>query len=188
MWCIIGLGNPGSKYRNSAHNIGFMFVDYLMKSGGYNNFTEKCDGLLTNGTIDDNKIILFKPQEYMNNSGRPVQKLMQLYKLSPSKLVVFHDCIDLGKMIVRIKIGGGAAGHNGIRSIDEAIGKDYLRVRIGVGRSEIEEQSVSDFVLSRLAANDIEDYNNLFDKMKDNLSLLFSDYNSFSTKINSSKG
>lgn len=133
MQLIVGLGNPGDKYRNNRHNIGFLAVDAIARRHGFPAFREKFQGLISEGTIDGERVLLLKPQTYMNSSGDSVQKVATFYKLGPADITVLYDEIDLAPGKTRVKIGGGAGGHNGIRSIDPQIGTNYRRVRLGVG-------------------------------------------------------
>lgn len=128
---IVGLGNPGAQYANTRHNVGFMAID-MMAGDGVAWKLEK-NALVARGEIDGKKIIWVKPQTFMNNSGVAVQGLMTFYKVPLENLVVIHDDMDVAIGALREKIGGGSAGHNGIRSIDAHVGRDYRRIRIGVG-------------------------------------------------------
>lgn len=133
MHLIVGLGNPGDKYRNNRHNIGFMAVDAIARRHGFPGFREKFQGLISEGTIDGEKVLLLKPQTFMNSSGDSVQKVTTFYKLGPADVSVLYDEIDLAPGKTRVKIGGGNGGHNGLRSIDPQIGLGYRRIRLGVG-------------------------------------------------------
>lgn len=133
MHLIVGLGNPGDKYRNNRHNIGFLAVDAIARRHGFPAFREKFQGLITEGTIDGERVLLLKPQTYMNSSGDSVQKVVTFYKLGATDVTVLYDEIDLAPGKTRVKVGGGTGGHNGIRSIDPQIGVNYRRVRLGVG-------------------------------------------------------
>ena len=133
MHLIVGLGNPGDKYRNNRHNIGFLAVDAIARGHGFPAFREKYQGLISEGTIDGERVLLLKPQTFMNSSGDSVQKVAAFYKLGPADISVLYDEIDLAPGKTRVKVGGSAGGHNGIRSIDPQIGTNYRRVRLGVG-------------------------------------------------------
>ena len=133
MHLIVGLGNPGEKYRRNRHNIGFMAVDAIARRHGFPNFREKYQGLISEGAIDGERVLLLKPQTFMNASGDSVQKVASFYKLGPADISVLYDEIDLAPGKTRIKVGGGNGGHNGLRSIDPQIGLGYRRVRLGVG-------------------------------------------------------
>lgn len=133
MQLIVGLGNPGDKYRNNRHNVGFMAVDAIAARHRFPAFRQKFQGLLAEGTIAGERVLLLKPQTWMNNSGDSIQQVARFYKLDAGDITVLYDEIDLANGKVRIKRGGGNGGHNGLRSIDPQIGTGYRRVRIGVG-------------------------------------------------------
>lgn len=133
MLLFAGLGNPGAKHADNRHNVGFMAADAIARRHSFSPWTKKFQGLVAEGTIEGVKIVLIKPQTFMNNSGQAVGQALRFYKLEPADLTVFYDEIDLPEAKVRIKRGGGSGGHNGIRSIDSHVGRDYRRVRIGVG-------------------------------------------------------
>lgn len=133
MKLFVGLGNPGAKYARNRHNIGFMAVDEIARSHGFSPWRAKFQAELADGTLGDEKVVLIKPQTFMNRSGQAVGEVMRFYKLEPTDITVFHDEIDLAPAKCRLKDGGGHAGHNGLRSIHDHIGPHYSRVRIGVG-------------------------------------------------------
>ena len=133
MLLFVGLGNPGAKHAGNRHNIGFMAVDAIAKRHGFAPWRRRFQGVATEGAIGGEKVLLLLPGTYMNESGRAVAEAMHFYKMPLGDIVVFHDEIDLPPAKVRVKIGGGNAGHNGLRSISAHIGNDYRRVRIGVG-------------------------------------------------------
>ena len=128
---IVGLGNPGGEYKYTRHNVGFMAVDYL--AGNDANWKNEKNALVFRTDINGHKVIFVKPQTYMNNSGVAVGALMTFYKVPLENIIVIHDDMDVDVGTFREKIGGGSAGHNGIKSIDAHIGRDYRRIRIGVG-------------------------------------------------------
>ncbi len=133
MLLLIGLGNPGAEYAKHRHNIGFMAVDEIARRHSFPPFRRRFQGLCAEGAVDGVRVLALKPQTFMNESGRSVEAARAFYKLEPEDVVVFHDEIDLIAGKVRVKKGGGHAGHNGLRSIHEHIGPDYRRVRLGVG-------------------------------------------------------
>lgn len=133
MKLIVGLGNPGPKYAGNRHNIGFMAVDRIASDYGFSAWRAKHQGSLSEGRFDSDRAVLLKPETFMNNSGQSVRAAMRFFKLDPSEVVVLHDEIDLAPGKVKHKVGGGHAGHNGLRSIHAHIGPDYARVRIGIG-------------------------------------------------------
>ena len=130
---FVGLGNPGAKYAQNRHNIGFMAVDRIASDHGFAPWRAKFQGLVSEGQLGGEKIVLLKPETFMNKSGQSVGEAMRFYKLSPGDIIVFHDEIDLAPGKLRVKSGGGHAGHNGLRSIHGHIGDAYRRVRMGVG-------------------------------------------------------
>jgi PTH1 family peptidyl-tRNA hydrolase len=133
MHLIVGLGNPGDKYKLNRHNIGFLAVDAIARRHGFPPFREKFQGLLSEGTIDGQKVMLLKPQTFMNSSGDSVQKVAKFYQLTAADISVLYDELDLAPGKTRVKVGGGNGGHNGLRSIDPQIGLNYRRVRLGIG-------------------------------------------------------
>lgn len=133
MKLIVGLGNPGPKYAGHRHNIGFMALDRIAADHGFAPWKGKHQGSLSEGRFGSERAVLLKPETFMNNSGQSVQAAMRFYKLTPADVVVLHDEIDLAPGKVKHKVGGGHAGHNGLRSIHAHIGPEYARVRLGVG-------------------------------------------------------
>ena len=133
MLLIAGLGNPGPRYASNRHNIGFMAADAIARRHSFSPWSKKFRAEIADGTIAGEKVLLVKPMTFMNLSGEAVGEAMRFYKLSPADLIVFHDELDLDAGRVRIKTGGGHGGHNGLKSIDAHCGKDYRRVRLGIG-------------------------------------------------------
>ena len=133
MLLVVGLGNPGSEYADNRHNIGFMAVDAIHRAHGFSPYRGKFHGQLADGTVGGEKVLLLKPETYMNESGRAVQAAMAFYKIEPKDVIVLHDELDLAGGKLRIKRGGGHAGHNGLRSIHAHIGDAYARLRLGIG-------------------------------------------------------
>jgi peptidyl-tRNA hydrolase, PTH1 family len=129
----VGLGNPGAQYALQRHNVGFMAADIIAEVHGFSPWSKKFRSLIAEGRIGRERILLLKPQTFMNDSGDAVQQAMHFYKLGMDDLTVFHDELDLAPFKVKVKVGGGTAGHNGLRSIDAALGPDFRRVRIGIG-------------------------------------------------------
>ena len=162
MKALIGLGNPGSKYEETRHNVGFLFLDALALLQTFPPFQEKFSGALTKKVIGEQPIYLFKPLQYMNRSGPPLQVFMHYYKLQPSDICVFYDEADLLPGKIRLKQGGGNGGHNGIKSIEHSIGKDFWRCRIGIGRPSHPQQELSDYVLGKLTEAEKTEYNKIF--------------------------
>jgi peptidyl-tRNA hydrolase, PTH1 family len=139
MLLLVGLGNPGSRYAGNRHNIGFMVVDAIARRQGFAPWRRRFQGLAAEGLLGGERTLLLLPGTYMNESGRAVADAAHFYKVGLTDVVVFHDEIDLAPGKVRVKAGGGVAGHNGLRSITEHIGNDYRRVRIGVGHPGAKE-------------------------------------------------
>ena len=133
MQLFVGLGNPGGKYARNRHNIGFMALDRIAEDHGFGPWRSKFQGSVTEGRLGSDKAVLLKPETFMNLSGQSVGEAMRFYKLAPNDVVVFHDEIDLAPGKLKVKDGGGHAGHNGLRSLHQHIGDDYRRVRMGVG-------------------------------------------------------
>ena len=133
MRLFVGLGNPGPQHQMNRHNIGFMALDTIHKHHNFPAWSRKFDGLMSEGMIDGEKIILFKPQKFMNVSGQPVYQASFFFKLTPDDIYVFHDELDLAPGKIRVKKGGGTAGHNGLRSIEQNLGAEFWRVRLGIG-------------------------------------------------------
>lgn len=168
---IVGLGNPGADYSFNRHNIGFMVVDSLSQEPQASAWQKKFKGKIAKTSLDGISLLLFKPMTYMNLSGEAVQQALQFYKITPENIVVIHDDIDLLSGQIKVKQGGGAGGHNGLKSLDQHIGKNYWRIRIGVGRPE-HQGDVSNFVLSNFAKSDIEWIKKIIDSIPNALPLL----------------
>lgn len=183
MLLFAGLGNPGAQYANNRHNAGFMAADAIARRHSFSPWTKKFHGLIAEGSLGGEKTILLKPQTFMNLSGQSVGEAMRFYKIDPSALTVFYDEIDLAAGKVRVKIGGGAGGHNGIRSIDQHIAKNYRRVRIGIGHPGVKEM-VHGHVLGDFAKADREWLDVLLDAIADDAPLLAGgDDNGFMNRI-----
>ncbi len=153
MRLIVGLGNPGAQYQRNRHNIGFMAVDAIARRHRFAPFRTKFQGEISEGTFDGERVYLLKPQTFMNNSGDSVGAAARFYKIDPEEIIVIYDEIDLEPGKIKVKRGGGAAGHNGIRSIDAAIGNDHWRVRLGVGHPGVKELVVH-YVLQNFASEE----------------------------------
>ncbi|WP_299402974.1 aminoacyl-tRNA hydrolase [uncultured Roseobacter sp.] len=153
MKLIVGLGNPGAKYARHRHNIGFMALDRMAEDHGFSPWKGKHQGNITEGRFGSDRAVLLKPETFMNNSGQSVQAAMRFYKLDPEDVVVLHDEIDLAPGKVKHKVGGGHAGHNGLRSVHAHIGPDYARVRLGVGHPGHKDR-VPAYVLHDFAKTD----------------------------------
>ncbi|WP_428547715.1 aminoacyl-tRNA hydrolase [Profundibacter sp.] len=155
MRLFVGLGNPGAKYVHNRHNVGFMAVDHIASDHGFGPWRGKFQGSVTEGRLGREKVILLKPETFMNLTGQSVGEAMRFYKLAPEDVMVFHDELDLAPGKIRVKQGGGHAGHNGLRSIHQHIGPDYGRVRIGIGHPGHKDR-VSGYVLHDFARADAE--------------------------------
>lgn len=174
MFLIAGLGNPDKEYEGNRHNVGFMAVDSLVHRYNFAPFKNRFNALVSEGNIDGKKVIAVKPLTYMNNSGQAVRAAMDFYKMSVSELFVIHDDMDLPFAKVKAKIGGGAGGHNGLRSIDAHCTSAYTRLRIGIGRPESKDQVVN-FVLSDFSKAQKKDLEVLFDEIGEALPVLLSE-------------
>jgi len=153
MKLFVGLGNPGKKYTNNRHNIGFMALNQIANDHSFSPWKNKFQGQITDGKLGDEKVILLKPETFMNLSGQSVSETIKFYKIKIEDIIVFHDELDLAPAKLRVKISGGHAGHNGLRSIHQHIGADYHRVRMGIGHPGHKDR-VANYVLSDFAKND----------------------------------
>ncbi|QOD38742.1 aminoacyl-tRNA hydrolase [Candidatus Wolbachia massiliensis] len=169
MYLIVGLGNPGSQYELTYHNVGFIIVDAICKYWNFQPFSKKADYLITSGTISEKRVMLLKPYSFMNNSGIPVAKIRNFYKFLLDNIVVIHDDADLELGRIKIKKGGSSAGHNGLKSIDSFIGNGYWRLRFGVGRPE-DQRSLADYVLSKFS--DLDSVISLVEEIAKNIHLM----------------
>ncbi len=152
MLVIAGLGNPGARYQRNRHNIGFMALEAIASAHRFAPFRARFSGLASEGVLGRERVILLAPQTFMNESGRSVGEALRFHKLDASALTVLHDELDLAPAKVRVKVGGGNAGHNGLRSISAHVGNDYRRVRLGIGhpgdKALVHNYVLSDFVKS----------------------------------------
>ncbi len=173
MHLFVGLGNPGAKYQGNRHNIGFMALDAIARRHGFAPWRRRFQGEAAEGALGGARVVLLKPTTYMNESGRAVGEAMKFYKLALDDLVVFHDELDLPAAKLRIKTGGGNAGHNGLRSISAHVGNDYRRVRLGIGHPGVKEL-VHAYVLNDFAKVERPWVEALCDAVADNAALLTS--------------
>lgn len=155
MKLFVGLGNPGAKYARNRHNIGFMAVEAIAAAHGFGPWRAKFRGQVAEGRLGGEKVLLLKPETYMNLSGDSARAAVQFYKLGPEDVVVFHDELDLDPGRVRVKAGGGTAGHNGLRSLAAHLGPDFIRVRLGIGHPG-DKRLVTNHVLGDFARSDDE--------------------------------
>jgi len=153
----VGLGNPGDKYALQRHNVGFMAADIIAAVHGFSPWTKKFRSLVAEGRIGPHRVLLLKPQTFMNDSGDAVQQALKFYKLDLDALTVFHDELDLAPFKVKVRVGGGLAGHNGLRSIDAVFGPEFRRVRIGIGHpGPGRKDLVTPHVLGNYAKSEME--------------------------------
>ena len=165
---IVGLGNPGQKYQNTRHNAGFLLLDYLAGASAWSS-EAKFHGVIENSLVGSNKVILLKPQTFMNKSGLSVSAIVRYFKIEMEEILVAHDELDLDSGVVRLKRGGGHAGHNGLRDIIAGLGgKDFYRLRLGIGRPN-PGKNVADFVLSDLSKQGWNELHTAFESVNAHL-------------------
>jgi PTH1 family peptidyl-tRNA hydrolase len=157
MRLVVGLGNPGARYARNRHNVGFMAAEAIARRCGFPAFRSRFKGELAEGVIGGERRLLLRPQTFMNASGESVLAAMSFYKIAPGDIAVIHDELDLRPGKVRVKRGGGSAGHNGLRSIDQMIGPDYWRVRIGIGHPGVREL-VHPYVLQNFTPEEMREW------------------------------
>ncbi|HLG82702.1 MAG TPA: aminoacyl-tRNA hydrolase [Bradyrhizobium sp.] len=171
MQLFVGLGNPGPKYARNRHNIGFLAVDEIARRHGFAPWRRRFQGETSEGAINHERVILLKPTTYMNESGRAVQEAANFFKLAAGEVTVFQDELELPPAKVRVKVGGGIAGHNGLRSITSHIGNEYRRVRLGIGHPGVKEL-VHSHVLSDFAKDEMGWVTALCEAVADNAGLI----------------
>lgn len=173
MFLVVGLGNPGAEYVATRHNVGFMAADEIHRRYNFSSFRTKFDGLIAEGQIEGEKVYLLKPQTYMNLSGNSVVKVANFYKILPQNIIVIHDDMDLPTDKIKAKLGGGAGGHNGLKSIDACISPNYNRIRIGVGHPQNKTgENVINHVLSGFSKADKVNIENDIDIVADIIGIL----------------
>jgi PTH1 family peptidyl-tRNA hydrolase len=183
MVLFVGLGNPGARYVGNRHNFGFMAVEAIAKRHGIGPWRRRFQGVAAEGTIGEERVLLLLPGTFMNDSGRAVAEAMSFYKLSLDNIAVFHDELDLPPGKVRVKTGGGVAGHNGLRSVSSHVGNDYRRVRIGIGHPGVKEL-VHPYVLQNFTADEAAWVVPLCDALAEAAPLLVvDDANGFMNKV-----
>ena len=171
MLLFVGLGNPTPDSQNNRHNIGFKVIDAINQKFGLSKQKPKFKGLLTTGNIGDKKVYAIKPLTFMNNSGICIRELIEYFKMDAADVIVFHDDLDIDVGRIKAKFGGSSAGHNGIESIDKFIGKDYSRVRIGIGKPD-SKISISDYVLNDFNDEEKEKLENITENIITSLNIL----------------
>ena len=171
MLLFVGLGNPTPNSENNRHNVGFKIIDFINKEFGLSKQKPKFKGLLTTGNIANQKVYAIKPLTFMNNSGICIRELIEYFKINAEDVVVFHDDLDVEFGKIKAKFGGSSAGHNGIASIDKFIGKDYSRVRVGIGKPK-ENIEVADYVLQNFNEDETVGIENIIKNITDSLSIL----------------
>ena len=171
MILLVGLGNPTPDSENNRHNIGFKIIDAINKKFGLSKQKPKFKGLLTTGNVKEQKIYAIKPLTFMNNSGICIRELIEYFKIDAEDVIVFHDDLDVEFGKIKAKFGGSSAGHNGIESIDKFIGKDYSRVRIGIGKPK-DKIEVSDFVLQNFDEEELVRLEKITNDITDSISIL----------------
>lgn len=172
MYLIVGLGNPGSKYASNRHNIGFMAVDEILHRFSFANPKDKFSGLVSTGEIEGHKVAVLVPMTFMNDSGKSVQAACSFYKIPPENVIVIHDELDIEPTKVKIKTGGGDAGHNGLRSITQMLGTpNYTRVRVGIGHPG-DKAKVHGYVLSDFNKAELPLFDELCVRLADEMPLI----------------
>ena len=171
MLLFVGLGNPTPDSENNRHNIGFKVIDSINKKFSLSKQKPKFKGLLTTGNVEDQKVYAIKPLTFMNNSGICIRELIEYFKIDPEDVIVFHDDLDVEFGKIKAKFSGSSAGHNGIASIDKFVGKDYSRVRIGIGKPK-DNIEVSDYVLQNFDEEELVALEKITNHIVDSISIL----------------
>ena len=185
MLLFVGLGNPNPNNSNNRHNVGFFVIDAINQKFKLSKQKPKFKGLLTTGKIEEQKVFAIKPLTFMNSSGICIKELIEYFKIDVKDIFVFHDDMDIDIGKVKVKFGGRNAGHNGIDSIDKNIGKNYSRVRIGIGRPHKKSEGGADHVLENFSIDEKANVTEVTKNITESLSILISkDLDLFSSKIN----
>ncbi len=182
MFLICGLGNPGKEYINTRHNIGFNLVDKLTSFYNFDPFKKDTKKEMHKGMIANNSCLIMKPQNFMNLSGLPIREVVSFYKIERNKIFVIHDDLDLELGKIKIKFGGGNGGHHGLSSIDEMIGNDYYRIRLGIDHPGM-KHLVSNYVLNKFNKDEIKKIDNQLENITKNFETLLNDTGLFLTKL-----
>ena len=184
MLLLVGLGNPNPNNTNNRHNVGFLVIDEINKKFKLSKQKPKFKGLLTTGNINEQKVYAIKPLTFMNSSGICIKELIEYFKIDVKDVFVFHDDMDIDLGKVKVKFGGSNAGHNGIESIDKNIGKNYSRIRIGIGRPQ-KNSTGADYVLDNFSNEEKDNMQEVAKNIIESLSILINkDLDIFSSKIN----
>ena len=184
MLLLVGLGNPNPNNTNNRHNVGFLIIDEINKKFKLSKQKPKFKGLLTTGNINEQKVYAIKPLTFMNSSGICIKELIEYFKIDVKNVFVFHDDMDIDLGKVKVKFGGSNAGHNGIESIDKNIGKNYSRIRIGIGRPQ-KNSTGADYVLDNFSNEEKDNMQEVAKNIIESLSILINkDLDLFSSKIN----
>ena len=187
MLLFVGLGNPTPDSENNRHNVGFKIIDPINKKFGLSKQKPKFKGLLTTGNVGTQKVYAIKPLTFMNNSGICIRELIEYFKIDAEDVIVFHDDLDVEFGKIKAKFGGSSAGHNGIASIDKFIGKDYSRVRIGIGKPK-ENIEVGDFVLQNFDEDELTGIEKISNHINNSISILVEKkLDLFSSTVNNNK-
>lgn len=182
MFLICGLGNPGKEYINTRHNVGFNLVDKLSIFYNFSPFKKDSKKEVFKGLINNNSCLLMKPLKFMNLSGQPIQEIMNFYKIEKNNIFIIHDDLDLELGKIKIKLGGGNGGHNGLSSIDEMIGSSYYRLRIGIDHPGMKDL-VSNYVLNKFTNKEFDIVEDKLNKITKNFDILLHDASLFLTKL-----
>lgn len=184
MYLVVGLGNPGEKYKSTRHNVGFLAIDSLVESYGFSSEHSKYNSDFFKGSIGDQKVLAIKPMTFMNESGKSVSAFSNFYKIPAENIIVLHDDLDLALGKVRIKIGGGIAGHNGLRSINSMVSNKYVRVRIGIDHPQ-NKDLVSRYVLEDFSKDEFGAVNSTLDRISKLFpEILKGDHDLFGSEVN----
>tara|TARA_B100000700_G_scaffold98451_1_gene110853 strand:- start:418 stop:978 length:561 start_codon:yes stop_codon:yes gene_type:complete len=186
MFLICGLGNPGKEYIDTRHNIGFALIDKLVIFYNFILYKKDSKKEMYKGVINNNSCFLLKPLNFMNLSGQPIREVMNFYKIEKKRLFIVHDDLDLELGKVKVKVGGGNGGHNGLSNIDEMIGNDYYRIRIGIDHPG-EKHLVSNYVLNKFNETETDIINKQLNNITQNFELVLSDTGLFLTKLSENK-
>ena len=184
MLLFVGLGNPSPDNENNRHNIGFKIIDAINQKFSLSKQKPKFKGLLTTGKIGETKVYAIKPLTFMNNSGICIRELIEYFKINSEDVIVFHDDLDINFGKIKAKFGGSSAGHNGIESIDKFIGKDYSRVRIGIGKPK-NPIEIGDYVLQNFDEDELGDINKISENITESIGeLIKKKLDLFSSTVN----